>query len=162
LELASKIKLSLWERGKINVCKNKSCYRDFTARQKSKAELTNFKTGCAIHMFALWKRSKVHERFSVRVSDLASSTKILLITGPDYSSQTAIEDQLVTRLASLLWRLRRAVTIESGLLSIRAGIIRDQSAARPSIELNTDSLSIFRQFLRPELESQRHEQRETN
>jgi hypothetical protein len=69
---------------------------------------------------------------------------------------------LVTRLASLLWRLRRAVTIESGLLSIRAGIIRDQSVARPTIELNTDRLSIFRQFLRPGVESQRHEQRETN
>ena len=48
----------------------------------------------------------------------------------DYSPQTAIEGQLVSRLASLLWRLRRAVTIESGLLSIQAGIIRDQSAAR--------------------------------
>ena len=55
----------------------------------------------------------------------------------NYSPQTAIEGQLVTRLASLLWRLpRRAVTIESGLLSIQAVIIRDQSAARPSIELN--------------------------
>lgn len=146
----------------------KCSYSDFTARQTSQAHLRTFKTGCAIHMFALWKRSKVHERFSVRVSDLASSTKILLITGPeraiksDYSSQTAIEDQSVTRLASLLWRLRRAVTIESGLLSIRAGIIRDQSAARPTIELNTDRLSIFRQFLRPGVESQRHEQRETN
>ena len=43
----------------------------------------------------------------------------------DYSPQTAIEGQLVTRLASLLWRLRRAVTIESGLLTIQAGIIRD-------------------------------------
>ncbi|MGC2055376.1 MAG: hypothetical protein WA665_17945, partial [Pseudolabrys sp.] len=146
----------------------KCSYSDFTARQTSQAHLRTFKTGCAIHMFALWKRSKVHERFSVRVSDLASSTKILLITGPeraiksDYSSQTAIEDQSVTRLASLLWRLRRAVTIESGLLSIRAGIIRDQSAARPTIELNTDRLSVFRQFLRPGVESQRHEQRETN
>ena len=68
----------------------------------------------------------------------------------DYSPQTAIEGQLVTRLASLLWRLRRAVTIESGLLNIQAGTIRDQSAARRSIELNTDRLSIFRQFLRPE------------
>jgi hypothetical protein len=76
----------------------------------------------------------------------------------DYSPQTAIEGQLVTRLASLLWRLRRAVTIESGLLNIQAGIIRDQSAARRSIELNTDRLNIFRQFLRPELESPRHEQ----
>ena len=79
----------------------------------------------------------------------------------DYSPQTAIEGQLVTRLASLLWRLRRAVAIESGLLSIQAGIIRDQSAPRPSIELNTDRLSIFRQFLRPGLESPRHEQHKT-
>jgi hypothetical protein len=71
----------------------------------------------------------------------------------NYSPQTAIEGRLVTRPASLLWRLRRAVTIESGLLSIQAVIIRDHSAARPSIELNTDSLSIFRQFLR-----QKHEQ----
>ncbi|MGC1747072.1 MAG: hypothetical protein WA778_03600, partial [Pseudolabrys sp.] len=143
MDLLRKLKLSLWER----VQEYKCSYSDFTARQTSQAHLRTFKTGCAIHMFALWKRSKVHERFSVRVSDLASSTKILLITGPeraiksDYSSQTAIEDQSVTRLASLLWRLRRAVTIESGLLSIRAGIIRDQSAARPTIELNTDRLS---------------------
>jgi hypothetical protein len=80
----------------------------------------------------------------------------------DYSPQTAIEGQLVTRLASLLWRLRRAVLIESGLLTLQAGIARDQSAcARPTIELNTDKLRIFRQFLRPEVESPMHEQQET-
>src|SRR5262249_36511197 len=76
----------------------------------------------------------------------------------DYSPQTAIEGQLVTRLASLLWRLRRAVTIESGLLSIQPVTIRDHSAARPTIELNRDRLSIYREFLRPELESPGHEQ----
>jgi len=80
----------------------------------------------------------------------------------DYSPQTAIEGQLVTRLASLLWRLRRAVLIESGLLTLQAGVARDQSAcARPTIELNTDKLRIFRQFLRPEVESPMHEQQET-
>jgi hypothetical protein len=72
----------------------------------------------------------------------------------DYSPQTAIEGQLVTRLASLLWRLRRAVIIESGLLNIQAGIIRYQTAARANIEHNTDRLSIFRRFLGPiDLES---------
>ena len=72
----------------------------------------------------------------------------------DYSPQTAIEGQLVTRLASLLWRLRRAVIIESGLLNIQAGIIRDQTAALANIEHNRDRLSIFRRFLRPiDLES---------
>jgi hypothetical protein len=67
----------------------------------------------------------------------------------DYSPQTAIEGQLVTRLASLLWRLRRAVIVESGLLNIQARIIRDQTAARANIEHNTDRLSLFRRFLRP-------------
>ena len=68
----------------------------------------------------------------------------------NYSPQTAIEGQLVTRLASLLWRLRRAVIIESGLMNIQAGTVHDPSAPRPTtIELNTDRLSIFRQFLLP-------------
>ena len=33
----------------------------------------------------------------------------------DYEPQTAIERVLVERLASLFWRLRRAVTVETGL-----------------------------------------------
>jgi len=79
----------------------------------------------------------------------------------DYSPQTAIEGQLVTRLASLLWRLRRTVIVESGLLNIQAGIVRDQTAARANIEHNTDRLSIFRKFLRPiELESATSKQQE--
>jgi hypothetical protein len=80
----------------------------------------------------------------------------------DYSPQTAIHGQLVSRLASLLWRLRRAVMIESALLTIQVGTIRDQSAcARPTIELKTNRLSIFHQFLRPGLESPMHKQQET-
>src|SRR5262245_51426733 len=79
----------------------------------------------------------------------------------DYSPQTAIEGQLVTRLAPLLWRLRRAVIIESGLLNIQAEVIRDQTAARADIEHKTDRPSIFRQFLRPiELESATSRQQE--
>ena len=38
----------------------------------------------------------------------------------DYDAQTAVERELVLRLASLLWRLRRATTIESGLFEIQA------------------------------------------
>src|SRR5262250_2192153 len=61
----------------------------------------------------------------------------------NYSPQTAIEGQLVSRLASLLWRLRRAVIVESGLLNIQAEEIGDQSArSRPTRE-HLDRLSIF-------------------
>jgi hypothetical protein len=35
----------------------------------------------------------------------------------DYDAQSAVERELVLRLASLLWRLRRATAIEAGLLS---------------------------------------------
>jgi hypothetical protein len=37
----------------------------------------------------------------------------------DFDARTAVERQLVLRLAGLLWRLRRATAIESGLLQIR-------------------------------------------
>jgi hypothetical protein len=38
----------------------------------------------------------------------------------DYDTQSAVERELVLRLASLLWRLRRATTIETGLFDIQA------------------------------------------
>lgn len=38
----------------------------------------------------------------------------------DYDAQSATERELVLRLASLLWRLRRATAIESGLFKIQA------------------------------------------
>src|SRR6201984_2820100 len=38
----------------------------------------------------------------------------------DYDAQSAVERELVLRLASMLWRLRRATTIETGLFDIQA------------------------------------------
>ena len=38
----------------------------------------------------------------------------------DYDAQSAVERELVLRLASLLWRLRRATAVESGLFKIQA------------------------------------------
>jgi hypothetical protein len=38
----------------------------------------------------------------------------------DYDAQSAVERELVLRLASLLWRLRRATAIENGLFEIQA------------------------------------------
>jgi hypothetical protein len=39
----------------------------------------------------------------------------------DYDAQTAVERELVLRLASALWRLRRAIGIESGIFESVAG-----------------------------------------
>jgi hypothetical protein len=43
----------------------------------------------------------------------------------DYDAQSAVERELVLRLASLLWRLRRATTIETGLFEIQANHLND-------------------------------------
>ena len=42
----------------------------------------------------------------------------------DYDAQSAVERELVLRLASLLWRLRRATTMETGLFEIQANLLR--------------------------------------
>jgi hypothetical protein len=55
----------------------------------------------------------------------------------DYDAQSAIERELVLRLASLLWRLRRATTMETGLFEIQA---EHMSAIRQSRQLKRASL----------------------
>ena len=54
----------------------------------------------------------------------------------DYDAQSAVERELVLRLASLLWRLRRATTMETGLFEIQADYLREfmegrQTQSRP-------------------------------
>src|SRR5215470_12691920 len=44
----------------------------------------------------------------------------------DYDAQTAVERELVLRLASLLWRLRRIIAIETDLFQIQAEILRSR------------------------------------
>jgi hypothetical protein len=51
----------------------------------------------------------------------------------DYAPLSAVEHELVLRLTSLLWRLRRATAIESGLLEIQAGTLIDGKDARDGI-----------------------------
>ena len=43
-----------------------------------------------------------------------------LAIAAEYDAQSAVERELVLRLASLLWRLRRSTAIESGLFKIQA------------------------------------------
>jgi hypothetical protein len=48
----------------------------------------------------------------------------------DYDAQAAVERELVLRLASLLWRLRRATTIETGLFEIEAERLSEAARSR--------------------------------
>jgi hypothetical protein len=48
----------------------------------------------------------------------------------DYDAQSAVERELVLRLASVLWRLRRATTMETGLFEIQAQHLHDYRQSR--------------------------------
>src|SRR5271170_7096832 len=48
----------------------------------------------------------------------------------DHDAHSAVERALVLRLASLLWRLRRATTMETGLFEIQADHLNDFRQAR--------------------------------
>ena len=63
----------------------------------------------------------------------------------DNDAQTAVERELVLRLASLLWRLRRATAIESGLFKIQAKqLLRFRQLRRGSEERQEITGSTYR------------------
>jgi hypothetical protein len=51
----------------------------------------------------------------------------------DYDPSSTLEHELVVRLASLLWRLRRATMIETGLLQIQSESWRERRRSRQGI-----------------------------
>ena len=81
------------------------------------------------------------------LEDEAAYRKFERILLDDYRPETALERALVARLASLLWRLRRAVAIESGLLDIQGRIVRDRQQAN-AIHDPDDPLKVFYDLLR--------------
>jgi hypothetical protein len=62
----------------------------------------------------------------------------------DYDARTAVERELVLRLASLLWRLRRTTAIETDLLRIQAEILRDRRLGRFAERLSDPPFPILR------------------
>lgn len=62
----------------------------------------------------------------------------------DFDAPTAVERELVLRLASLLWRLRRATAIQTGLLQLQHDIIaalkKPRNDESPANERGTDSI----------------------
>jgi hypothetical protein len=58
----------------------------------------------------------------------------------DYDAQSAVERELVLRLASLLWRLRRATTMETGLFEIQANHLREIKQARQALSTSREAV----------------------
>jgi hypothetical protein len=63
----------------------------------------------------------------------------------DYDAQSAVERELVLRLASILWRLRRATTMETGLFEIQAQHLHD---FRQNRQLLSNSREVIHTMLR--------------
>jgi hypothetical protein len=64
----------------------------------------------------------------------------------DYDAHSAVERELVLRLASLLWRLRRATTVETALFEMQADHLREFRQAR---QMGSDSRKIvYAMFVR--------------
>jgi hypothetical protein len=59
----------------------------------------------------------------------------------DYDAQSAVERELVLRLASVLWRLRRATAFETGLLEIQAEHSRESQESRYALSGLREHLS---------------------
>ncbi len=64
----------------------------------------------------------------------------------DYDAQSAVERELVLRLASALWRLRRATAMETGLFEIQAEHL---SGFRESRQLQAASRDVVYALFRP-------------
>ena len=66
----------------------------------------------------------------------------------DYDARSAVERELVLRLVSVLWRLRRATTMETGLFEIQAAHLRDYRQNRPLLPGSRDVIDAV--FQRPD------------
>ena len=58
----------------------------------------------------------------------------------DYAAQSAVERKLVLRLAGLLWRPRRATTIETGLFEIQSDYRSHFAMTPPTVQTGGQSL----------------------
>ena len=76
----------------------------------------------------------------------------------DYDARTAVERELVLRLASLLWRIRRATAIETDLLQIQAEIVHERRCApETGHEMEQKFYGTIYRALRPALRLDRSE-----
>ena len=67
----------------------------------------------------------------------------------DYQPISTIEHELVARLASLLWRLRRASLIETNLFQLQGRLARDQNlGARIGLDTTSPGLGVIYRLLR--------------
>jgi hypothetical protein len=118
--------------------------KQIAANRRNAANSTGPKTGSGKRRSRqnAWRHGLTAETIVSVAENAADYEKFESRIVSDYKPQTAIEITLVTRLASLLWRLRRAAAIESGLLQIQAKTL--QARTRPLSSAIASERSIAR------------------
>src|SRR6267154_1609691 len=74
-----------------------------------------------------WRHGLTAETVITAFEDAADYQSFEADIASDYSPRSAAERQLVIRLASVLWRLRRSTAIETGLFQIESELMRSES-----------------------------------
>jgi hypothetical protein len=93
---------------------------------------------------ANWARRVLATKNSLTAADAEQIEQEAAITA-DYEAQSAVERELVLRLASVLWRLRRATTMETGLFEIQAEQLRGYRQNRQVLPDSSDIIHpVFR------------------
>ena len=64
----------------------------------------------------------------------------------DYDAQSAVERELVLRLASVLWRLRRVTSMETGLFELQAEHLRESRHGRQLLS-NSQDVTAFQNVI---------------
>jgi hypothetical protein len=76
-----------------------------------------------------WRHGLTAETVITALEDTGDYQTLQARMVAEYLPRTATERELVARLTSVLWRLRRATAIETGLFQMQAELIRKQRAA---------------------------------
>ena len=101
----------------------------------------------AVRIKAKFGRCEASDEFTEDAEDYKAFEAAIIA---DYDAQSAVERELVLRLASLLWRLRRATTIETGLFEIEAEHL---SEAGRSHQVSPNSREFVRALFGPRASS---------
>jgi hypothetical protein len=92
------------------------------------------------------------------LEDAEDYTAFEMAITADYEAQSAVERELVLRLASLLWRLRRATAIESGLFKMQAQQLLQFRQRRRALEDRQKTIeALYRTAVTPDDRAQLQE-----
>jgi hypothetical protein len=107
-------------------------YRQIEANRRNALKSTGPKTEAGKRG---WRRNAVRHGLTAEIvisglEDAEDYKAFEVAIAADYDAQSAVERELVLRLASILWRLRRASTMETGLFEIQAQHLHDYRQSR--------------------------------